>query len=80
MHLDIRLPIGGFFALVGAVMTGYGLFSDKAIYQRSLGYDVNLWWGLVLLVFGVVMLWMGRKGTSGFKTAEEEEGDSPGEP
>ena len=79
MHLDIRLPIGGFFALIGTVMTGYGLFSDKAIYQRSLGYDVNLWWGLVLLVFGVVMLWMGRKGTSGFKTAEGE-GDSTGEP
>jgi hypothetical protein len=78
MHLDIRLPIGGFFALIGTVMTGYGLFSDKAIYQRSLGHDVNLWWGLVLLVFGVVMLWMGRKGTSGFKTAEEE-GDSTGE-
>jgi hypothetical protein len=79
MHLDIRLPIGGFFALIGAVMTAYGLFGDKAIYQRSLGYDVNLWWGLVLLAFGVVMLWMGRKGTSGFKTAEEE-GDSTGEP
>jgi hypothetical protein len=79
MHLDIRLPIGGFFALIGAVMTGYGLVGDKAIYQRSLGYDVNLWWGVVLLVFGVVMLWMGRRGTSGFKTAEEEE-DSTGEP
>ena len=38
------------------ILTGYGLLSDKAIYARSLGINVNLWWGLVLLAFGVVML------------------------
>ena len=76
MHLDIRLPIGGFFALLGVLITGYGLVSDASVYQRSLGLNVNLWWGLVLLVFGAFMLWLGRKGTSGFKTAEEE-GEAP---
>ena len=72
MHLDIRLPIGGFFTVLGVLMTGYGIFGDKAVYQRSLGLNVNLWWGLVLLVFGLWMLWMGRRGTSGFRTAEEK--------
>ena len=61
MPLDIRLPIGTLFTLVGLLMTGYGAFSDPAIYQRSLGYNVNLVWGLVLLVFGAGMLVLGRR-------------------
>jgi hypothetical protein len=56
MRFDLRLPIGLMFSIVGVLLTGYGLVSDRAIYQRSLGVNVNLWWGLVLLVFGVVML------------------------
>jgi hypothetical protein len=35
--------------------------SDRAIYARSLGMNVNLWWGLVLLVFGIVMLLLSRR-------------------
>ena len=55
-QLDVRIPIGGMFTIFGIVLIVYGLASDPAIYQRSLGINVNLWWGLVLLVFGVVML------------------------
>jgi len=33
----------------------YGLFSGTAAYSRSLGIDVNLWWGLIMLVFGGLM-------------------------
>lgn len=61
MHLDIRLPIGILFTLVGLLMAGYGVLSDPAIYQRSLGYNVNLVWGLVLLAFGAVMLVLARR-------------------
>jgi len=56
MRLDIRVPIGSLFVLVGALLVGYGLFSNPAIYQRSLGIDINLWWGGVLLAFGLAML------------------------
>jgi ABC-type Fe3+-siderophore transport system permease subunit len=56
MKLDLRLPIGLMFTIVGALLTVFGLMSDDAIYARSLGINVNLWWGLVLLAFGVVML------------------------
>ncbi len=56
MRLDVRFPIGGMFTILGALLTLYGLASDRAIYARSLGINVNLWWGLVLLVFGLVML------------------------
>ncbi|MGH8297104.1 MAG: hypothetical protein ACRETZ_16645 [Steroidobacteraceae bacterium] len=56
MGLDIRIPIGSLFVLLGALLAGYGLLSNPAIYDRSLGIDVNLWWGVVLLVFGCGML------------------------
>lgn len=64
MNLDIRLPLGMLFAVLGLLLAGYGVASDAAIYQRSLGYNVNLAWGLVLLAFGVVMFVLGRRGVS----------------
>jgi putative Mn2+ efflux pump MntP len=59
MKMDLRLPIGLMFGAFGAMLTAFGLVSDRAIYQRSLGINVNLWWGLVLLAFGLVMLYFG---------------------
>jgi hypothetical protein len=55
MGLDIRWPIGLMFTLIGVLLTGYGLIakSDHAI---SLGININFIWGIVLLVFGVLML------------------------
>ena len=61
MNLDLRLPIGLMFSLFGVILTAYGFVSDKAIYARSLGINVNLWWGLVLLAFGLVMLWFATR-------------------
>jgi hypothetical protein len=56
MGLDVRFPIGGMFSIIGAMLTIYGIASNPAIYEKSLGINVNLWWGLVLLVFGLAML------------------------
>ena len=56
MNFDLRLPIGLMFSLFGAILTVYGLISGPEIYQRSLGINVNLWWGGGLLVFGLLML------------------------
>ena len=55
MGLDIRWPIGLMFTLIGALLSVYGavMNSDHAI---SLGININLIWGIVLLVFGVFML------------------------
>ncbi len=61
MGIDIRLPIGFIFALVGILLTAFGAASNSAIYQRSLGINVNLDWGLVLLVFGIIMVLLGRR-------------------
>ena len=70
MKLAVRLPIGMMFALLGAILVVYGLVSDRAIYARSLGINVNLWWGLVLLAFGAVML------AFALRTAGGSEGDA----
>jgi hypothetical protein len=57
MDLDVRLPIGLMFSVFGLLLAGFGLLSDPAIYAaHSLGINVNLDWGLVLLAFGATML------------------------
>jgi len=63
MGLDIRLPIGLMFSLVGLLLTVYGAITagDAELYKRSLGININLLWGVVLLVFGGTMLWMARR-------------------
>ncbi len=63
MNLDLRIPMGLMFTLVGLILSVYGEATQgSSIYARSLGYDANLDWGLVLLVFGLIMFLMGRRG------------------
>ena len=60
MNLDLRLPIGLMFTTFGLMLTIYGAFSKPETYARSENININLWWGLVMLIFGLVMLWFGR--------------------
>ena len=61
MGLDIRWPMGLLFLLLGAILVGYGAVSDPAIYARSLGLNVNLWWGAMLLACGAVMVTLAHR-------------------
>ena len=68
--LDVRVPIGGLFTALGLLLTGYGLATanDPSHYARSLAVNINLWWGLVMLLFGATLLaavWLTRRGTGG---------------
>jgi len=75
MGLDIRLPIGGMFFIVGLLLTIYGVAtSGDPAYQKSLSIDINLWWGLVMVIFGVIFLGFGIRGASKIKHGTE---DSP---
>lgn len=80
MSLDIRVPTGLLFTILGVILACFGLFSDPAIYQRSLGINVNLWWGLVLMAFGAMMLWLARRAarTSPLCTSESATTEQPG--
>ena len=63
MGLDIRLPIGFLFSIFGVLLIAYGALGDTASSQRSLGININLEWGIVMLLFGALMLFLGRRGT-----------------
>jgi membrane protein implicated in regulation of membrane protease activity len=56
--IDVRYPIGALFTVLGFILAGYGLATaaDAAHYAPSLSVNVNLWWGLAMLAFGVVLL------------------------
>jgi hypothetical protein len=80
--MDIRLPIGLLFSILGLLLAGFGILGDSSIYGKSLGVNINLDWGIVLLVFGGVMLWLSRKakvatheGSSTEKTAHTGRGE-----
>jgi len=60
MELDIRWPIGLMFTLIGALLGVFGLV--KGAESVSLGININLIWGAVLFVFGVLMLLGAIKG------------------
>ena len=61
--LDVRVPIGGLFTLIGILLTVYGYLvpaPNAAAFTRN--GQINLWWGLVMLVFGVLLLLLARPG------------------
>jgi len=68
MGLDIRLPIGSMFLFVGVLLTIYGAVRPLA--STSVGININFTWGLVLLVFGIVMVLLGRHGSRVPKASE----------
>jgi len=63
MNFDLRLPIGILFSLFGLILTVYGVITrGSEIYQKSLGINMNINWGIVLLVFGGFMLFLAKRG------------------
>jgi hypothetical protein len=64
MFYDPRISMGMLFTLIGTILTAFGLSTRSNVdeYAKSMGIDANLWWGLVLLVFGIAALTLGRRG------------------
>ncbi len=63
MQFDLRLPIGIIFSIYGLLLTVYGLVGNKEQYARSLDININLIWGIVMLVFGLLMWFFAKRGT-----------------
>ncbi len=80
MGLDVRLPIGAMFAVIGVLLAVYGVVTsgDEQVYLRSLSVNINLWWGIAMLIFGLLMLWLGWRGaTEGHEQGAHPAGQSP---
>jgi sulfite exporter TauE/SafE len=61
--VDIRIPIGLMFTVVGIIISVFGFFtmSNTEMYHKSLGINVNIIMGLLMLIFGLVMLYFARR-------------------
>jgi hypothetical protein len=58
MGLDIKIPIGLLFTIIGLLLCIYGFVTNgnAVLYEKSLNININLWSGALMLVFGVLML------------------------
>lgn len=58
MGLDIKIPIGLMFSILGILLTIHGLVTggNEEMYAQSLGHNINLWSGISMLIFGAFML------------------------
>jgi hypothetical protein len=56
--LDIRIPMGLMFLIIGVILAVYGVMtSGSAMYDdHSLGININLIWGGVMILFSLTML------------------------
>jgi len=63
MGLDIRVPLGLVFLIIGGILAAFGLFThgDTALYAKSLGVDLNLTWGGIMFAFGAIMFFVGKR-------------------
>jgi len=53
--LDVRTPIGAMFLAMGLMLALYGLTTPAEMYEVSLGYNLNLYWGAAMGLFGLGM-------------------------
>ncbi len=56
---DLRIPIGFFFALIGAILAITGLVAENRAPLET--GNLNLYCGVCMLVFAGVMLWLARR-------------------
>jgi multisubunit Na+/H+ antiporter MnhG subunit len=63
MGLDIRIPLGLIFLIIGGIMAIFGLVTNgnADLYARSLGVNLNTYWGIGMFLFGAVMYLVGRR-------------------
>jgi hypothetical protein len=57
--LDIRTPIGALFALLGVLLVAFSFIRPEA--AQTIAGDIDRSWGLVMFVFGALMLFLARR-------------------
>jgi hypothetical protein len=67
MKVDLRYPLGLLFTAFGVLLVGYGLFAPS-VRALMVAVNVNLYAGLAMLIFGVLMLGLAKRAESREKT------------
>jgi hypothetical protein len=57
--MDLRVPSGWFFTLLGLILLGMGIFAPETRADLT-SANVNLYCGLSMLVFGLFLLGLAR--------------------
>ena len=60
--LDLRVPSGWFFAILGLILLGLGIFAP-GVRADLTDANVNLYCGIGMLLFGAFLLLMARRGS-----------------
>lgn len=80
MSLDLRIPMGLMFTIVGLILAIFGIVTQGSdLYQRSAGMNINLIWGCVMFVFGLTMFLLGRYSDTHPKEPSHEPAENPTE-
>ncbi|MCD6310791.1 MAG: hypothetical protein J7M18_08740 [Candidatus Eremiobacteraeota bacterium] len=60
--MDIRYFLGMILGIYGIILVIYGLLRPElATYIKGINFNLNLWWGLVFLVLGIIFFVFSKK-------------------
>ena len=74
---DLRRIIGGLFIVYGILLTVLGLFDSQEEIDKAAGVNINLYAGLGMLVFGILMIVWALTRPLGDELVEGEEPPAP---
>lgn len=76
MEIDLRIPMGMMFSMAGAVLVAFGMATRARadMYAKSFGWNVNMWWGIAVLAFGLIVLNLGRRGQGKIEMRKKAKG------
>jgi uncharacterized membrane protein YdcZ (DUF606 family) len=61
MPLDLRKPIAALFVILGSLLTGYGVAIPGAHGDIAPDFNVNLTWGIAMILFAALLMALSRK-------------------
>jgi hypothetical protein len=61
--MDLRVPSGWFFTVLGLILVGMGVFAPETRADLTEA-NVNLYAGAAMLVFGIFMLLLARRAST----------------
>jgi uncharacterized membrane-anchored protein len=68
---DLRLPLGWLFVTLGGLLVVNGFRAPSNADATSLGININLVWGAVMIGFGALCLWLARRYARKRRRAEQ---------